>query len=353
MLFPDTTAFYLGPLAVKWYGLFIMTGVIVAALLAHRLAPTKGDDPEHIWGLLPYLVVFGIVGARITYGIVRHEQFANPLELVTKFRLGGIAIQGAVIGACIAGYVYCRVKGIIFLRWADIIAPGLSLAQGIGRWGNYANQEEFGGPTKLPWGIAISPDRLEAKGLPPDVRVHPAFFYESVADVGIAAILLYLFTRVMKPKRWRDGDIFGAYGILYGVTRFFTESIRIDRAMIGPLPGAYWGSIFFILAGAALILVNRRRPAPNYDLPSPPSDLETTGAAVPAAALAVSTVEARNTRFTDDSDDTAPLRPRPQTRAHTGYRRALSVTPAAPTTPTPSVENVRYSDDDDEGDTLT
>ena len=360
MLFPDTTAFYLGPLAVKWYGLFIMTGVIVAALLAHRLAPTKGDDPEHIWGLLPYLVVFGIVGARITYGIVRHEQFANPLELVTKFRLGGIAIQGAVIGACIAGYIYCRIKGVIFLRWADIIAPGLSLAQGIGRWGNYANQEEFGGPTKLPWGIAISPDRLEAKGLPTDVRVHPAFFYESVADVGIAAILLYLFTRVMKPRHWHDGDIFGWYGILYGITRFFTESIRIDRAMIGPLPGAYWGSIFFILAGVALLLVNRRRPAPNYDLPSPPSgqsspshDLPFTPNDLGTPVLAAIPVEAANIRFTDDGDDTAPLRPRPQTRAHTGYRRAASPTPAASATPAPPPENARYSDDDDEGDTLT
>jgi len=361
MLFPDTTAFYLGSLAVKWYGLFIMTGVIVAALLAHRLAPTKGDDPEHIWGLLPYLVVFGIIGARITYGIVRHEQFANPLELVTKFRLGGIAIQGAVIGACIAGYVYCRIKGIIFLRWADIIAPGLSLAQGIGRWGNYANQEEFGGPTKLPWGIAISPDRLEAKGLPPDVHVHPAFFYESVADVGIAAILLYLFTRVMRPRRWRDGDIFGWYGILYGITRFFTESLRIDRAMIGPLPGAYWGSIFFILAGMALILVNRRRPDPNYALPLPPSSLQTVGGGdggSDGGTLVVASGEGGNTRFTDDGDESdagnaAPLRPRPQTRAHTGYRRAGSVTPTTPTTPARGVENARYADDNDEGDTLT
>lgn len=306
MLFPSETAFQLGPLDIKWYGLFIMAGVIVAALLAYRIAPAKGEDREHIWGLLPYLVVFGIIGARITYGIARPEQFANPLELVTKFRQGGIAIQGAIIGACLAGYVYCRVKRIIFLRWADIIAPGLSIAQGIGRWGNYANQEEFGGPTTLPWGIAISPDRLLAKGLPPDVRVHPAFLYEGIADVSIGLVLLFLFTRVMVPRRWHDGNIFAAYGILYGVTRFLTESLRIDRAYIGPLPGAYWGCIFFIIAGVAVILLNMRRPRPRYGFPLPSSDAEITVTAVPAAALAVVTAR-----------DSVPL-----TRTRTGYRRA-------------------------------
>jgi phosphatidylglycerol:prolipoprotein diacylglycerol transferase len=333
MLFPDTTAFHLGNLAVKWYGLFIMLGVIAAALLAYRIAPLKGEDPEHIWGLLPWLVVFGILAARIVYGIVRYDTFNNPIEWFTKFRQGGIAIQGAIIGACLVGWIYCRVKGLLFLRWADIIAPGLSLAQGIGRWGNYANQEEFGGPTKLPWGIRITPDRLEAKGLPVDVRVHPAFLYESIADITIAVILVYCFTRLMVPKRWRDGDIFGLYAILYGITRFFTESIRIDRAQIGPLPGAYWASGLFILFGLGLIAWNRRKPPPDYRFPSPPSDLETTGAAVPTAAAAVSAATDRNGRLT---------------RMYTGYRRRVR-----PESAEPSATNVRFSDDDDDGEALT
>lgn len=282
MFFPSTTAFNIGPLDIKWYGLFIMAGVIAATLLAHRIAPLKGEDPEHIWGLLPYLIVFGIIGARITYGIVRHNQFGSPIELITRFRTGGIAIQGAIVGACIAGYVYCRRHGLSFLRWADIIAPGLSLAQGIGRWGNYANQEEFGRPTTLPWGISISPDRLQAKCeasggadcFSPTQRFHPAFLYESIADIAIAFVLLYLFTRVMVPRRWRDGDIFGGYAILYGVTRLFTESIRVDRAHIGPLPGAYWASLAFILFGIGLILRNRLLPAPDYAIPRRIRDLD-------------------------------------------------------------------------------
>ncbi len=277
MLFPSTTAFQIGGLDIKWYGLFIMTGVIAATLLAYRIAPLKGADPEHIWGLLPWLVICGIIGARLAYGVVRHDQFASPLELLTRFRTGGIAIQGAIGGACLAGWVYCRAKGIPFLRWADIIAPGLSLAQGMGRWGNYANQEEFGRPTTLPWGIAISPDRLQVKCaaskgadcFAPTQRFHPTFLYESLADIAIALVLLYLFTRVMVPKRWRDGDIFGLYAILYGVTRLFTESLRVDRAHIGPLPGAYWASLLFILVGVGLILRNRRLPAPTYALPTP------------------------------------------------------------------------------------
>jgi phosphatidylglycerol:prolipoprotein diacylglycerol transferase len=266
MFFHSTTAFPIGGLDVKWYGLFIMAGVIAATLLAYRLAPLKGENAEYIWGLLPYLVVFGIVGARIAYGVVRHDQFGSPIELITRFRTGGIAIQGAIGGACIAGWLYCRAKNLRFLRWADIIAPGLSLAQGIGRWGNYANQEEFGRPTKLPWGIAISPDRLRAKCaasngsdcFAPTQRFHPAFLYESIADISIALVLLYLFTRVMAPRGWRDGDIFGVYTILYGVTRLFTESIRVDRAHIGPLPGAYWASLLFIIAGTTLLVRNHR-----------------------------------------------------------------------------------------------
>lgn len=322
MLFPSETAFRLFGLDIRWYGLFIMTGVIVATLLANRIAIVKGQDGEHIWGLLPYLVVFGIIGARITYGIARPEQFANPVELVTKFRTGGIAIQGAIIGACLAGAVYCRFRGLRFWRWADIIAPGLSLAQGIGRWGNYANQEEFGGPTTLPWGIAISPDRLLAKGLPPDVRVHPAFLYEGMADVAIGLVLLVLFVRVMVPRRWHDGVIFGVYGILYGLTRLVTESIRIDRAYIGPLPGAYWACFGFILLGVALILVNSRRPKPNYDRDDAPSDRETTVAAASPAAARTGDGEGGTSvpeMRVPDLDEDAPPR---ITRTRTGYRRA-------------------------------
>jgi phosphatidylglycerol---prolipoprotein diacylglyceryl transferase len=360
LLFHSTTAFEIGGLAVKWYGLFIMSGVIAATLLGYRIAPLKGEDPEHIWGLLPYLVVFGIIGARIAYGVVRHDQFASPIELITRFRTGGIAIQGAIGGACIAGWIYCRVKGLRFLRWGDIIAPGLSLAQGMGRWGNYANQEEFGRPTKLPWGISISPDRLQAKCtasngsdcFAPTQHFHPAFLYESIADISIALVLLYLFTRVMVPKRWRDGDIFGVYAILYGVTRLFTESIRVDRAHIGPLPGAYWASILFILIGLFMILRNRRLPPPNYALPTPPSDLETTRAAVPAAAVAVADVTRSSDRSTDDDNDEEPARPG-ITRFRTGYRRSLpresDEAPPAPAKPA----NIRSSDDDEEDGALT
>jgi len=149
----------------------------------------------------------------------------------------------------------------------------------------------------------------------------------------------------MVPKRWRDGDIFGLYGILYGVTRLFTESIRVDRAHIGPLPGAYWASFAFILAGLFLILRNRRLPAPNYALPTPPSDLETTRAAVPAAVAAVAEATARADRSTDDDEDDIAIKPG-VTRFRTGYRRSSprenSNTPAPPA-------NVRSSDDADDG----
>ena len=275
MLFPDTTAFEIGGLAIKWYGLFIMAGVLAAALLTTRLAPLKGEDPEHLWGLLPWLVVSGILAARVAYGLVRADTFASPLEWLTRFRDGGIAIQGAIAGGLLAGAVYCRRKGLSFLRWADLIAPGLALAQGIGRWGNYANQEEFGGPTRLPWGIAISPERLAAKGLPPGVRVQPAFLYEAVADVTIALLLVGCVTRVMRGRRWRDGDVFGLYAVLYGATRLVTESVRVDRAQIGPLPGAYWASGAFIVVGLGLLVWNRTRPAPDDSLPAPPDEPET------------------------------------------------------------------------------
>jgi hypothetical protein len=186
----------------------------------------------------------------------------------------------------------------------------------------------------------------------PTQHFHPTFLYESIADISIALVLLYLFTRVMAPKRWRDGDIFGVYAILYGVTRLFTESIRVDRAHIGPLPGAYWASLLFILIGLFIILRNRRLPAPNYALPTPPSDLETTRAAAPAAAVAVADATRSSGRSSDDDADEEPSRP-DMTRFRTGYRRSLprknGDTPAAPA----ESVNVRSSDDDEDDGALT
>ena len=203
----------------------------------------------------------------------------------------------------------------------------------------------------------------------PSQHFHPAFLYESIADISIALVLLYLFTRVMVPKRWRDGDIFGVYAILYGVTRLFTESIRVDRAHIGPLPGAYWASLLFILVGLFMILRNRRLPAPNYALPTPPSDLETTRAAVPAAAVAVADARHTSGRSTDEDADDTDARPTSGrstdedadeeeatptiTRFRTGYRRSLPRENGDASAPAAKPANVRSSDDDEDDGALT
>jgi phosphatidylglycerol:prolipoprotein diacylglycerol transferase len=261
----DPTAFEIGPLAVRWYAVFILTGIVAAIWLIQRLARRRGLDPEFVLDLAPFVVLGGVVGARAYYVLLKPGYFLDHPDEIVNLRLGGLTIHGAIVGGLLAIWWYARRRGQRFPAWLDLIVPGLALAQAIGRWGNWANQEAFGTPSDLPWAVEIAPNRR-----PEDYAAaetfHPTFLYESIFNLTNAVVLAWLAANLPRT-RLREGDVFFIYLVNYGVARFFIERIRTDSLYIGPLPAAYWLSFALIAAGAAGLIIGRtlypaRRPDP-------------------------------------------------------------------------------------------
>lgn len=232
-----STGFTIFGLTVHYYGIIIMLGAVLAAVLAAREAKRRNIDDEMVWDMLPWLLIAGIIGARLWHVFTppasslingKNPYFIHPLDAL-KIWNGGLGIPGAVLGGVIALYIYCRVKKISFLTWVDIIAPGLALAQAIGRWGNFVNQEVYGLPTNLPWKIFID----QAHRLPGYQNVayyHPTFLYESIWNLLNMGLLLLLARKV--SDKLKSGDLFLIYLMFYSFGRFWLEFVRIDYSPI-------------------------------------------------------------------------------------------------------------------------
>jgi phosphatidylglycerol:prolipoprotein diacylglycerol transferase len=259
---PSREAFRIGDIVVHWYGIMIMLGVIAASYLAYREAKRRREDPDHVWQLFPWVLISGIVGARIGWVIASlgDERQRDPANWF-KIWEGGLSIHGAIIGAAIAIAIYCRRYGISFFKWADIIAPGLTVGQAIGRWGNFFNQEAFGGPTDLPWGIQIDPQRQrEVAGIQnpdPNTRFHPTFAYEMIWDLLNFGLLMWLGRQ--KRIKLREGDILWVYLIFYSIGRYFIEDLRVDSATVNGIKTPQIISIILIIL-AVTMLILRHRP---------------------------------------------------------------------------------------------
>ena len=259
-------ALRVGPFEVRWYGLLIVTGILAAAYIASREARRRGEDPEQVWNGLILCLIGGILGARLYHvfstpadgslGWWYYRQ--NPIAIL-KIWEGGLAIYGAVIGGAIGLWIYTRYAKLPFLRWADFATPGLLLAQAIGRWGNFVNQELYGPPTDLPWGIYI-PLAKRLPGLEAYERFHPVFLYESLFCL-FGFILFMIFARKWAAKL-RDGDVFFAYLIYYPFGRFFIEMLRPDAWKLGGLAAAQVFAIIAVLVGIACLALNHRRRQP-------------------------------------------------------------------------------------------
>jgi len=265
----DPIAFHIGPISVHWYGIFIVSGVLAATIVSTIEAKRRGENPDHVWNGLVLCLVLGIIGARLYHvfstpqggslGWPHYRQ--HPMDIF-KIWEGGLAIYGAVAGGILGLLIYVRWYRLSFWRWADIGAHGLLLAQAIGRWGNYVNQELYGPPTTLPWGIHIdAPHRfgeyLDLNRYPPDTRFHPVFLYESLWNLLGFIVLMYIARRWR--SRLRDGDIFLGYFIWYSSGRFFIEMLRPDAWMLGPLAAAQVFALMTIALAVALIMVRHRR----------------------------------------------------------------------------------------------
>jgi len=253
---PSRVLFQIGPIAIYWYGVLIVAGTLVATWLAAKQAQRAGDNPEHVWDAMLLCLLLGVVGARLYHVFSMLPYYiAHPGEIF-GLRMTGFGIYGAVAGGALGLWIYTRRHKLSFLHWADFAAPGLALAQAIGRWGNFFNQELYGYPTNLPWAIPIAPEnRLEA--FKQYERFHPTFLYESLWNLLTFAILFGLSRKA--SKRLLDGDLFLLYGVLYALGRFFVEFQRPDAWKIGGVPTAQLVAVAAILFFGSVLIYRHQR----------------------------------------------------------------------------------------------
>ena len=226
---PQPTLLELGPLAIRWYGLLLAVGLLAGTSVCAYLTKKRGKNSEDVYSLAFWLAIFGIIGARL-YDVlfIDWDYFSRNLLEIFKIWQGGLAIHGGIIGGAIGLMVWCKLKKQSIPEWLDLAVVGLSLGQAIGRFGNYFNQELFGRPTDLPWAIPIDLMHRPQQHLA-ETHFHPAFLYESLLNLMLFGLLLYLIRRGKLPA----GAIAGIYVAGYGLIRFVLEFIRIDEtAMI-------------------------------------------------------------------------------------------------------------------------
>jgi len=226
---PQAVALNLGPVTIYWYGIFIVLGALAGIFVAIKLAKKIGFIADDVYNIAFYAVISGIIGARV-YAVMLEYQYylANPAEIIAIWH-GGLAIHGAIIGGALAVIIYCYQKKQSILAWADIAAPALALAQAIGRWGNYFNQEIFGTPTNLPWGIPIQ-EQFRPLLYKTATHFHPTFLYESILNLVNFAILFILFFKLKNTKL--RGAIFLVYLINYSLIRIAMEFLRTDSTLL-------------------------------------------------------------------------------------------------------------------------
>lgn len=254
----DPIAFSLGPFDIRWYALFIVSGIFLAVWLCTEIARRRDRDPNVLLVLAPWLVFGGIAGARLYWVALEWKRFQHDLPGALNIRSGGLSIHGAIIVGVAIILIAMRIRGEQPWAWFDLIAPGVALGQAVGRWGNWANQEAFGRPTTLPWAVTIRPEN-RPPGYESFATFHPTFLYESVLDALLCLGLVWLVLRGPRQSWFRDGDVLAAYLIGYGLIRFMIESLRTDSLYIGPFPAAHWLSVLLVLAGIGIAWYQRRK----------------------------------------------------------------------------------------------
>jgi phosphatidylglycerol:prolipoprotein diacylglycerol transferase len=244
-------------LTLRWYGVLIAGAMALGLWLASREADRRGERADELLKAAEIALIGGLVGARLYYVLFNLDYYrTQPWWHVFAVWEGGLAIHGGLIGGILTGGAYVWAHGLPLLVYLDIVAPFLALGQGIGRWGNFFNEEAFGGPTSLPWKLYISEPRRPPAYL--DVEYfHPTFLYESLWDLGVFVLLFALRRRLERSP----GALFLSYAGLYSLGRFWVEGLRTDSLMLGPLRVAQVVSLVTIVVAAFLLpVLLRRRP---------------------------------------------------------------------------------------------
>lgn len=244
MVAPDPVAFRLFGMDVMWYGVLIGAAILLACGIAYRRAPKFGIDPDALLDVLIASIPAGVIGARAYYVAFKWDQYAGDFLKMLDIRSGGLAIHGGLLLGLTCGVLMCRKKGIRVLAALDLAAPSVALAQSIGRWGNFFNEEAHGGRTDFPIYVLIDGQKY-----------HATFLYES-----IWCFLLCLFLFWLSRGERFEGQIFCLYVLLYSAERFCVEGLRTDSLMIGPLRQAQVLSLVLIVLAACLYgYLNHRR----------------------------------------------------------------------------------------------
>ena len=247
-------AFSIGTINFNWFGIISATAIIIAVAISWYYVRLRNENPDRLFDLTLYSLPTGLVAARAYYVIVNWQLYAdNPSEIL-QIQHGGLAIHGAIIGVILTIWVYCKGKKISFWRWADMLAPGLILGQAIGQWGNFINQDAFGYPTDVAWGIYI--DYIyRPLGYEQFDFFHPIFLYECLWDLFVFSILIIVSWLIAKhPSKAAPGSPFLLYIILYSVGRFATEGLRLDSEMFGAWRLAQLVSVIAIIVAGVLMV---------------------------------------------------------------------------------------------------
>ena len=331
---PSQGVWNIGPIPIRAYALCILAGIAVATWWTQRRWAARGGDPDDVLDIVFWAVPFGIVGGRLYHLITDPELYFAPGKQPIRALYiwdGGLGIWGAVALGAVGALIGCRRRGVRLSDFADAVAPGLVLAQAIGRWGNYFNQELYGGPTTLPWALQIDPAHRPIDT--PTIGLYqPTFLYESLWDIGVAVLLVWAGRRFAL----RGGRLFALYVAAYTVGRAWVEALRIDHAnhFLG-LRLNDWTSLLVFLAAVAFLVLRRPRPED-----AEPDDAEPDRAVPDKAGLDTAELDDAEPNGTTGSDE-ASSDEAGSDEARTDEARSANAgsTPAgegAPRTPAPS-----------------
>ena len=260
---PSFNSIDIGPLSLNMYGLAIALGVVAAVwLFGRRLEARGAGTADDASAIAIWAVLAGVVGARLYHVATDWDRFANDYADIPKVWEGGLGIPGGLLLGIPVGLYVAKERGIPLAAAATCAAPAIPLAQAIGRWGNYFNQELYGRPTGLPWALEIDAEHLVENPATGELfavgtTFHPTFLYESLWSLCTVVALLYI------DRRWRPrgGSLMGLYLVFYGVGRFWVEGLRVDPAdEVGPFRWNQWVALGAIVGGLVLFFVLRNRP---------------------------------------------------------------------------------------------
>ncbi len=260
---PSPIAFSIGPIAVHWYGIAYAVGLAAAYLVISREARWRKLDVGLLPNAMIAVAIAALIGGRIYHVIDQWQLYKDDLLRIVLPPYSGLGVYGGIIAGVVIAYAYARWKRQPFLAWADAVAPGLFVMQAIGRWGNFFNQELYGAPTNLPWGIAIQCQyRTQGYPCPPGSdplatlgqHFQPMFLYESLSGLLGALALIWIARRF--ADRLRTGDVLLVFFIWFSCVRFAVESLKADNWRLFGVPTAQIVATVTVL-GAATILVSR------------------------------------------------------------------------------------------------